>query len=352
MKEKIALAFSGGVDSSIAAIKLAKAGFDVHAIYLKFWKWKDNETYLQNLKKTVQDIESQVKITFSLIDAAEIMRETVVDDFINQLKIGMTPSPCIRCNPLIKFRLLLHYADEHSIEKIATGHYARVIQAKDGESLLYRAKDKSKDQSYMLCLLTQSILSRTVFPLGEFTKNEIVAYAKELELIVSEQPESQDLCFLNQYSYNDFIEHFSPDILIPGKIVDQSGKELGQHNGLPLYTIGQRKGIRIASSAPYYVIEKDIAGNRLIVGHLSELGRDKMRVDQVNWISGVEILNIECDVKIRYRSKLFKGIVEKCNDGSYSVQFSEKLRDITPGQYAVFYKGDNVLGGGMIMEAL
>lgn len=352
MKEKVALAFSGGVDSSIAAVKLAEAGYDVHAVYFKFWKWKEGKDDIRKVKRNLSDIEQHIPVTFASIYAAETMQATIVDDFVKQLEIGNTPSPCIRCNPLVKFRLLLDYADKNSIEKIATGHYARIKQREEGKVLLLRAIDKSKDQSYMLCRLTQEILKRTIFPLGEKMKKEIIPYARDLGLKVSEQSESQDLCFLNQYSYQDFIEHFSPEILKPGKIVDNNGNELGQHNGLPLYTIGQRKGIRIAASKPYYVIDKDIADNKLIVGYRAELGKDRMRVGKINWISGAEIRKLECAVKIRYQSKLFRGMVNIDDKGSYQVQFKEKIRDITPGQYAVFYDGEQVLGGGMILEAL
>lgn len=352
MKNNIALAFSGGVDSTISAVKLSQEGYNVHAVHFNFWKWKDERNRIEEIDKSIADLRKVINLSFSIIDAADKMRKIVISDFIKQLELGKTPNPCVRCNPLVKFRLLLDFAEENSIDKIATGHYAQIRKNNAGKCVLYMAKDKTKDQSYMLSNLTQAILSKTIFPLGDTTKKEVMRFAQDMGLVVSKQPESQDLCFLNQNSYQDFIKHFSPDILVTGDIVDASGKLLGKHDGLALYTIGQRKGIRVASSEPYYVLEKDIPNNRLIVGYLSELGKDRMKVKQVNWITGDEIEKCECDVKIRYQSKLYRGtLIKDTEERSYTVSFNEKIRDITPGQYAVFYKDEEVLGGGLISEA-
>jgi tRNA-specific 2-thiouridylase len=356
MANEVALAFSGGVDSTIAAYKLSQAGYHIHAVHFDFWKWVQAgkpQSAGDEIAHRFNELEAIVDITAAEMDARQIMRSVVVEDFQRQLMIGRTPSPCIRCNPLVKFKLLLKYADQHSIRKIATGHYARVRQDSAGKFTLHKAADLSKDQSYMLCYLDQAILSRVIFPLGDTTKTDNRALAEQLGLPVSQQSDSQDLCFLNGASYNDFVRHFTPEILEPGDIVDTQGNLLGRHDGLALYTIGQRKGIRIASTAAYYVVEKDIPHNRLIVGYLEELGKARMQVDNVHWISGIERENLLCDVKIRYRSKLYKARVTKQeSEQKYLVEFDQKLRDITPGQYAVFYKGDEVLGGGMIAKAL
>lgn len=355
MRKKITLAFSGGIDSSIAAVKLSRIGYEVHAVYLDLWKWKrkEDQDITKELDKKVEELSKIVPIKFSFVEANDIMRQVVVEDFQKQLGLGNTPNPCIRCNPLVKFHLILKYADEHDIEKIATGHYARIRENPDGTFDLMEGLDSSKDQSYMLCYLNQSILARTLFPLGETTKEENRRLAQELGLSVSNQAESQDLCFLNDQSYQDFVRHFSPEILIPGDILAKDGHILGRHEGLALYTIGQRKGIKIASKEAYYVIEKDITKNNLIVGYLSDLGKDQMLVEKVNWISVGDVEKRECDVKIRYRSKFYRGILTKQkNTDAYIVKFKEKLRDITPGQYAVFYENDTVLGGGMISKVL
>ena len=200
MADEIALAFSGGVDSTIAAFKLSQAGYHVHAVHFNFWKWDqagDSKGERGEIGDRFMELEAVVNITPADMDARELMRNVVVGDFQKQLMLGNTPSPCIRCNPLVKFKLLLQYANEYSIEKIATGHYARVLRDSAGMLSLHKAKDLSKDQSYMLCYLDQSILSRTIFPLGDTSKTDNRALADQLGLPVSQQSDSQDLCFLN-----------------------------------------------------------------------------------------------------------------------------------------------------------
>ncbi len=349
MPEGIALAFSGGVDSTIAAIQLARGGHEVHAVYFRMWKWRGEDYDHSEIEKRAMEITKLVPLHFASIDASQAMEGIVIEDFRRQLAAGLTPSPCVRCNPLLKFKLLEEYANSHGLEKIATGHYAQVKWVNEKTVGLFKAVDSSKDQSYMLCYLNQAILSRTIFPLGATEKKENKRIAKELGLSISSQPESQDLCFMNHYDYEEFLQQASPEILIPGEITDSAGKLLGRHNGLALYTIGQRKGIRIASKEAFYVISKDTSNNRLVVGYLEELGKSKMIVEQVNWISGRDVVNLKCDVKIRYRAKSVPCEISK-KDGSstYLVQFEQKMRDITPGQFAVFYRGDEVLGGGMI----
>lgn len=352
MAKSVALGFSGGVDSTLAAVILKDMGYRVHAVHLDLWKWGEAQSSDKTFQQHSVELQEAAGVELASVDAAEDMRRLVIADFNQQLALGNTPSPCVRCNPQVKFRLLLEYADAHGLEAVATGHYARTCTTTDGQVQLLRALDRNKDQSYMLCYLTQDILARTLFPLGESKKEDIKVKARELGLSVSDQPESQDLCFLNQHSYEEFVKHFSPDILVPGEIVNRQGEVLGQHEGLALYTIGQRKGIRIAAPEPYYVIEKDTTANRLVVGHLNELGRLNMRVEQVNWISGKAPAQCDCDVKIRYRAKLVPAKIERLGQtDSYSVTFQQAMRDITPGQFAVFYQGEQVLGGGMISRA-
>jgi tRNA-specific 2-thiouridylase len=352
MTKGVALGFSGGVDSTLAAVKLTELGYQVHAVHLNMWKWGTSESGEKTFQQHSVELKQVAGVELASIDASEAMRSLVIEDFNKQLSLGNTPSPCVRCNPLVKFRLLLDYADAHGLQYIATGHYARVKKAEDGQYQLLRAVDYSKDQSYMLCYLNQEILSRTLFPLGEEQKSEVKKSAHELGLSVSEEPESQDLCFLNNHSYQEFVKHFSPDILVPGEIVDQQGNVLGKHDGLALYTIGQRKGIRIAAGEAYYVIEKDTGNNRLVVGFLHELGKLEMRVEKVNWIDGSLPDEWDCDVKIRYRAKMVPARMERLqNSDSYNVTFLQAMRDITPGQFAVFYQGERVLGGGIISRA-
>ena len=350
-KNIIGLAFSGGVDSSISALLLHEAGYDVHALYLDMWKWKNDNSHLAAVETKATELTEKIPLQFSHLDAREKMHQIVVQEILEGLKKGRTPNPCVRCNPLVKFKLLQEFADLHGIKEIATGHYAQVIRQTDGTYSLFRAQDGSKDQSYMLCYLTQSILARTKFPLGKLQKSDIKTMACELGLSVAQQPESQDLCFMDGLSYQEFIEHFAQDEFVPGEIVDCNGIIIGQHKGLAFYTIGQRKGIRIAAGQPYYVIEKDIKHNRMVVGFLSTLGKRKIEVVQVNWIRGNEPAQLDCDVKIRYRAKSIPAHIQRMDEkDKYQVIFQDDVDGITPGQYAVFYQKEEMLGGGMINQ--
>lgn len=350
-RKKIVLAFSGGVDSSISALLLHEAGYDVHTLYLDMWKWKNVNSHRAAVKTKATELTKKIPLQFSILNAREKMHQIVVQDFLEGLIKGRTPNPCVRCNPLVKFKLLQDFADMHGIKEIATGHYARVIRQTDGTFSLFRALDGNKDQSYVLCYLTQSILARTKFPLGELQKSDIKTMAYELGLSVAQQPESQDLCFMDGLSCQEFIEHFAQDELVPGEIVDCNGIIIGKHEGLAFYTIGQRKGIRIAAGQPYYVIEKDIKHNRLIVGFLSTFGKREIEVVQVNWIRGSEPTQLDCDVKIRYRAKSIPAHIQRMEEkDKYQVIFQEDVDSITPGQYAVFYQKEEMLGGGMINQ--
>ncbi len=351
MREKIALGFSGGLDSTIAAIKLDQAGYEVHAVYLDLWKWNKTPEFESRIEQRINDLRKILKIEFALLDAEERMQSIIVSDFRDQIKRGFTPNPCIRCNPMVKMRLITEYANLHGIQNIATGHYARIEKRNDQKFTLLKGIDSAKDQSYMLCFLNQVFLAKLILPLGTTIKKENRLLARKFGLSVVDEPESQDLCFLNEKSIEEFIRQFSPEILIEGEIVDTNGNILGRHGGLPLYTIGQRKGIRISSKKPYYVIEKNIIKNQLIVGYDEELGKGEMDVGNVNWIRDRVPDSFVCDVKIRYQSKMHRcKISTRTNMKSCKVKFFEKIRDITPGQYAVFYEEDEVLGGGMILK--
>lgn len=351
-KEKVVIALSGGVDSAVAAWNLVSAGYDVLGVYFELWNWAESDSEITNTSKKINSIIKKIGIPVKHIDARDKFKNFIVDDFIHQLENGFTPNPCVRCNPLIKFRLLKEFARENNADKIATGHYARIREKKGGMYGLYKSMDKEKDQSYFLGYLNQQILSKTIFPLENTIKKENIEIAKQVGLPIKYGEESQDLCFLNQSDFEKFIRNYSPEILKPGEVINTEGKIIGEHQGLALFTIGQRKGIRISVGEPLYVIRKDILRNQLIVGSLKELGMNKMRVNKMNWISGKDILDMECKVKIRYRSREKPCLVKKISNHMYEVAFREQVRDITPGQFAVFYDGQEVLGAGTIQEAV
>ncbi len=259
-----------------------------------------------------------------------------------------TPNPCVICNPSIKLAFLLESANKIGAENIATGHYAR-IKFPSGKNCLYKGMDPKKDQSYVLCRLNQKQLSKLILPLGDLTKSQVKEIGTNCGLSFVNQPESQDLCFLSRLNYRQFVNDYTPAIAKPGEIINKNGEILGKHQGLAFYTNGQRKGIGLADSRPYFVIDKDFSKNQLIAGHLEELGKTSFTVSDFNWICGeVPDTSFATQIKIRYRSKFASGKINPLNNGKVVVELDEKLADITPGQFAVFYSGDVALGGGMI----
>ena len=349
MKRKVAVAISGGIDSAISAYLLKEMGYEVVGINFQFWTWENDPLDLSIERKSlIDDIMGKIGFNIEILEYEDLFRKNVVEKFLTELSQGRTPNPCVICNPLMKFKLLKDYADKEEIAYISTGHYARVIYERDGFFKLKKGIDFQKDQSYMLSYLNQELLSRTIFPLGGTYKKDNINLGKKLGLKAIEFGESQDLCFVNTDHYKQFISESIPNLINSGDIVDTSGKKMGQHEGLVYYTIGQRKGIKISAEKPYYVIRKDSIRNELVIGHLDELGGDQMIVNNLNWIHHEPITPFTCDVKIRYRSPSIGCNIEKINNNVFRVRLSRNLRDITPGQYAVFYAEDEVLGGGKI----
>lgn len=349
-KKKVILAISGGVDSAVSVHILQSLGYEVTGLNFIFWKWEDDTSKKQAARDILDDISQKFSIEIIQQDQRNYFKGRIVNQFIKGAENGLTPNPCVFCNPTVKFELLLKYAALHQFDLIATGHYARVFYEKVTDMYyLQKGVDETKDQSYMLCYLDQEILSRTIFPLGDKTKTEIVALGKELGLQSADCEESQDLCFVAPENYHAFLSS-SITAQKDGQIVDVSGNTLGQHNGLFHYTIGQRKGIKVFSSEPYYVIGKNYERNELIIGHQNESDVNAFEVSDSNWIAGEPAFPLASYVKIRYRSKLIACSVTKENNGNMQVNLANSAKGITPGQYAVFYDGDIVLGGGKIVR--
>jgi len=281
-----------------------------------------------------------------------------VQYFVEQYSRGVTPNPCLECNRHIRFEWLLNNALALDADYLATGHYARIRQGEDGAFQLLKGLDDAKDQSYVLSVMGQPQLSKVLFPVGEFTKPRVREIAAEFGLPVASKGDSQDLCFLADGNYRRFLREHSGEMVgesasaamtSPGPIRTQTGQVLGQHTGLIDYTIGQRKGLGFGTGDPLYVIGMDTEHNALIVGQKSELGRDSLTAARVNWVRGtVPAEPIRAEVKIRYKAKPAWASVEPLPNGRVSIKFDEPLRDITPGQGAVFYDGDVCLGGGII----
>lgn len=350
---KVAVAMSGGVDSSVAAALLVKEGHEVIGLMLRLWsepgKDCENRCCTPEAMSEARRVATKLDIPFYTIDARQIFREVIVQNFLEGYSSGITPNPCYLCNQKIRWGYLLQNALMMGMEKVATGHYAR-LRIANNEVELLQAKDDSKDQSYVLSGLTQAQLQRSVFPLGEYLKSDVRTLAKEFGLSTAERPDSQDLCFLGGMDYREFLYNNLGDKIEPGEILDRQGKVLGFHDGLPYYTVGQRKGIKIPAEEPYYVLEKDSSRNALIVGTRDQLGMNKLRIGDMNWISGKEpALPLEVQVRIRYKAAILPATVFSRDNGIYHVGFERPLRDITAGQIAVIYQSEVCLGGGIII---
>ena len=338
--KKIAVAMSGGVDSSLAAAILLKNQFEVIGITMLL---SDNQKSVADAKNVCDFLG----ISHFVADFRETFRDKVENYFVNEYLRGKTPNPCVQCNKFIKFGALFDFASDLGADFLSTGHYAQII-FEDGRFKLKRAADIKKDQSYVLYNLTADKLSRIIFPLGDFSKVQTRNLAEELNLPVADKPDSQEICFVPDDDYKKFIleRNSSAQALQAGEIVDSSGKVLGNHSGVANYTIGQRKGLGIAAPEPLYVTNLDVANKKVVVDTNDKLFSKILTARGVHWIYK-PILPKEMQAKIRYGSKFADCRVFEAGN-SLRVEFSEPQRAITPGQSIVFYDSDEVLGGAII----
>ena len=350
---KVVVAMSGGVDSSVAAALLKQQGYDVTGMMLRLWsepgKEDSNRCCAPDSMAQARRVTSLLDIPFYVVDAKDAFRQIVVQDFLDGYARGETPNPCLICNKKIRWEFLLIRALGLGAEFMATGHYAKV-KNEGGRMKLLRALDPSKDQSYVLHVLNQEKLKHALFPIGDYPKSEIRRLAESFGLPTASRPDSQDLCFLAGDDYRDFLQRNAPETFQRGDIVTRDGKVIGQHDGLANYTIGQRKGLGVSSPVPLYVIAKQAANNQLVVGARDELGSMELIAKDVNWISGKPPVEpFRAEVKIRYTAKEVGATVMPLDENQVRVRFDAPVRDITPGQAAVFYVEDEALGGGIIL---
>jgi tRNA-uridine 2-sulfurtransferase len=348
----VVVAMSGGVDSSVAAALLVERGYRVIGMMLRLWSEPgmeaDNRCCTPDAMAMARRVAAALSIPFYAVDVQERFHEVIVQSFIEGYAAGVTPNPCIICNRQIRWGVLLDRARAFGADYFATGHYAR-LDSQDGRFRLLRGLDHAKDQSYVLSVLNQSDLRQTLLPVGEYSKPEVRELARKFKLPVASRADSQDLCFLANSDYREFLQRNAPQIARPGKIVNTAGQPLGEHQGLAFYTIGQRKGLGIASPEPLYVIRKDVTANVLVVGTMDELGQRELSAEDVNWISGQPPQGpLRVQAKIRYKAAEAWATVTAQRDASAHVIFDQPLRDITPGQRVVFYQEDECLGGGTI----
>lgn len=346
---------SGGVDSSVAAALLVEQGYEVVGMMMRLWSdeamggAEHNRCCTPEQMSDARRIADHLRIPFYVLDTREVFRATVVEYFLDQHRSGLTPNPCLECNRHIRFDWLLKHALALGADYLATGHYARIERTDDGTYRLLKGLDEAKDQSYVLSVMGQAQLAKTLFPIGEYPKSEVRALAARYGLRVESKKDSQDLCFLGKNDYRDFLKLHAEDIFQPGPIVLRDGRVVGQHNGLANYTIGQRKGLGVYFPEPLYVIAMNPYRNALIVGRADELGRRELTAKRVNWVAGSAPQGVfRAQIKIRYKAAPAWAEVEALEDGRLRARFDEPLRDIAPGQGAVVYDGDICLGGGII----
>ncbi|HET9224566.1 MAG TPA: tRNA 2-thiouridine(34) synthase MnmA [Roseiflexaceae bacterium] len=373
---KIMVAMSGGVDSSLAAALLYEAGHDVTGVTMDLWdgddeRLKESLCCSQEMTESARRVCAQLGIPYYVFNYRREFRKFVIDYFVREYTHGYTPNPCLECNREVKFRALMSRATALGFDYVATGHYARIRSQVTGhksqaagENLrpatcdprpapaiyeLLRATDRDKDQSYMLHMLQQPDLARLRFPIGEYTKAEVRAMAAQRGLDSADRPESQDICFVPGGDYRNLLIEERPDSLRPGPVIDLQGREIGRHQGLPLYTIGQRRGLGVAAGQPLYVTSLDVARNAVVVGPREALERDTLTATSVTFVDGGwPAAPIDCHVQIRSHAEPVAARVIPEEAGRIRVMFAQAQHAITPGQAVVMYDDDLVLGGGRI----
>ncbi|MEX1264731.1 MAG: tRNA 2-thiouridine(34) synthase MnmA [Actinomycetota bacterium] len=355
-KGSVLVAMSGGVDSSVAACLLHEQGYEVLGSHMRLVHLDDVEHGCCGpaARSDAGEVARIGGFPFEIAEMTAEFEQRVIGDFVAEHEAGRTPNPCARCNGEIKFGAFLRRADVLSIDMVATGHYVRNELGDDGRRHLLRGADHAKDQSYMLHMLGQSQLTRSIFPVGDMSKAETRAHAERLGLPVATKPDSQELCFAPSGDAGGFVRSQAPQLVHPsGEVVDEQGHVLGEHDGTFAFTVGQRRRLGVAVGEPAYVLDVDAANNRVVVGPGELLSRGGLEADRASWVSG-ELPSdgpFEAAVRVRYRGDDVNAVIEPTGTESFRVAFSSPQRAIAPGQSVVVYRGDDMLGGGRIVSS-
>jgi tRNA-specific 2-thiouridylase len=338
---------SGGVDSALTAALLLEQGMTVEGVTMKL------AAGLCCDLASARAVCDHLGIIHRFIDAQQEFSNKVIDDFIAEYQQGRTPNPCIKCNDLIKFEMLLHYACSEGFDYLATGHYARIEQGQPGSRFLLRkGVDSGKDQSYFLYRLSQDQMKHILFPLGGMHKTEVRNLARKRALPAAERPESQEICFVPDNNYRSFLKEKAPQVFQPGDIVMTDGTVAGRHDGISFFTVGQRRKLGVAAGERLYVVRLETDTNRVVLGRQKELETGQMLVRDVNWIAIQELTApLPVSVKVRYRSPFVPAVIQPAEQGIIRVLFDRPVPGVCPGQAAVFYQDQKVVGGGIILSS-